>query len=70
MEKFIGLQTENTEVKAKLGAYKGLRGYYLFFQPRLENMINAIQVNRDPLIAGVKVVEIQNMTLPLIIRQK
>ncbi len=70
LEKFIGLQTENTEVKAKLGAYQGLRGYYLFFQPRLENMINSIQANRDPLIAGVKVVEIENMTLPLIIRNK
>ncbi|MBN2087151.1 hypothetical protein JW758_02285 [Candidatus Peregrinibacteria bacterium] len=66
---FIGLQKEESEIKAKLGAYTNLQGYYVFFKPKLENLITAIKANRDPLIAGVKVVEIQNMTLPLIIRQ-
>ncbi len=68
--KFIGLQQSQTEIKAKIGAYESLQGYYKFFQPKLQNLITAIKANRDPLIAGVKVVEIQNMTLPLIIRQK
>lgn len=68
--KFIGVQEAQVEVRAKLGAYKSLQDYYKFFQPRLDNLIIAIKANRDPLIAGVKVVEIQNMTLPLIIRQK
>ena len=68
--KFIGLQESQAEIRAKLGAYKSLRGYYAFFKPRLENLIIAIQANRGPLIAGVKVVEIQNMTLPLIIRER
>jgi len=68
--KFLGLQQQNVEDKAKKGAYTGLRDYYLFFQPRLENLITALQANRDALIAGVKVTEIQNMTLPLIIRQR
>lgn len=67
--KFIGVQEAQVEVRAKLGAYKGLQDYYKFFQPKLDNLITAIKANRDPLIAGVKVVEIQNMTLPLIIRQ-
>lgn len=67
---FIGLQKEQTEVKAKMGAYQGLRDYYEFFLPKLDNLIRAIKANRDPLIAGVKVVEIQNMTLPLIIRER
>jgi len=67
---FIGLQQEQSEVKAKIGAYTGLRGYYEFFIPQLENLLRAIKANRDPLIAGVKVVEIQNMTLPLIIRER
>ena len=67
---FIGLQKEQSEVRAKMGAYEGLRDYYEFFLPKLDNLIRAINANRDPLIAGVKVVEIQNMTLPLIIREK
>ncbi len=67
---FIGLQKEQTEVKAKIGAYDGLKGYYEFFIPKLNNLIRAIKANRDPLIAGVKVVEIQNMTLQLIIRER
>jgi len=68
--KFIGVQEAQVEVRAKLGAYKSLQNYYKFFQPKLENLVTAIKANRDPLIAGVKVVEIQNMTLPLIIRQR
>ncbi len=67
---FIGLQEAQVEIRAKIGAYRSLRDYYAFFQPRLENLITAIRVNRGPLIAGVKVVEIQNMTLPLIIRER
>ena len=67
---FIGLQKEQSEVRAKIGAYEGLKGYYDFFLPKLDNLIRAIKANRDPLIAGVKVVEIQNMTLPLIIREQ
>jgi hypothetical protein len=68
--KFIGVNQAQTEVKAKIGAYKGLQDYYNFFRPTLDNLITAIKANRDPLIAGVKVVEIQDMTLPLIIKQK
>lgn len=67
---FIGLQKDQTEVRAKMGAYQGLKEYYDFFLPKLDNLIRAIKANRDPLIAGVKVVEIQNMTLPLIIQEK
>ncbi len=67
---FIGLQQEQTEVKAKIGAYQGLKQYYEFFLPKLDNLVRSIKANRDPLIAGVKVVEVQNMTLPLIIREK
>jgi len=68
--KFIGVQEAQVEVRAKIGAYQGLQNYYKFFQPKLDNLLRAIKANRDPLIAGVKVVEIQNMTLPLIIKQK
>ncbi len=67
---FIGLQKQQSEVRAKIGAYEGIKGYYDFFIPKLDNLTRAIQANRDPLIAGVKVVEIQNMTLPLIIRER
>ena len=66
---FIGLDQEQTEIRAKMGAYQGLKDYYIFFQPRLDQLIREIRLNRDPLIAGVKVVEIQNMMLPLIIKQ-
>ena len=68
--RFIGLREAQVEIRAKLGGYESLKGYYEFFKPRLENLIAAIKANRDPLIAGVKVVEIQNMTLPLIIRER
>ncbi len=67
---FIGLQKDQTEVRAKRGVYQSLQEYYEFFLPKLDNLIRAIGANRDPLIAGVKVVEIQNMTLPLIIRER
>lgn len=70
LAKFIGLRESQAEIRAKLGAYKSLQDYYGFFKPRLENMLATIQANRSALIAGVKVVEIQNMTLPLIIRQR
>jgi len=69
LEKFIGLQESQVEIKAKIGAYETLKGYYEFFQPKLDNLVMAIKANRNPLIAGVKVVEIQNMTLPIIIKQ-
>jgi len=68
--KFVGLQQTQAEVRAKAGAYDSLRKYYVFFLPKLNNLITAISVNRDPLIAGVKVVEVQNMSLPLIIQQR
>lgn len=70
LAEFIGLEQEQAEVRAKIGAYQTLKDYYDFFLPRLDNLIRAINANRDPLIAGVKVVEIQNMTLPLIIRER
>lgn len=68
--RFIGLQQDQSEVRAKMGAYNSLKKYYDFFLPKLDNLLRAIKANRDPLIAGVKVVEIQNMTLPLIIRER
>jgi hypothetical protein len=70
LSKFVGLQGTQVEIRAKLGAYTSLQGYYKFFKPKLDNLIKTIQANRSALIAGVKVVEIQNMALPLIIQQK
>lgn len=70
LSQFIGLQEAQVEIRAKIGAYQSLKGYYEYFQPQLENLITTIRTNRAPLIAGVKVVEIQNMALPLIIREQ
>ena len=70
LAEFIGLQEDQVGNKAKLGSYKTLQGYYKYFKPGLENLITAIKANRSALIAGVKVTEIQNMSLPIIIRQK
>ena len=70
LAQFIGLRQEQAETKAKWGAYDSLKRYYEFFKPKIENLSRAITLNRDALIAGVKVVEIQNMALPLIIRQR
>jgi hypothetical protein len=70
LAKFVGLQQTQAEVRAKSGAYDSLRKYYVFFLPKLNNLIRSINANRDPLIAGVKVVEVQNMALPLIIQQR
>ncbi|MBI5412093.1 hypothetical protein HZA43_02850 [Candidatus Peregrinibacteria bacterium] len=67
---FIGLRQNESEVHAKLGAYSKLQSYYKFFLPRLQSLSREIRLNREALIAGVKVTEIQNMTLPLIIREK
>jgi len=68
--KFIGAEEKQVGIKAKIGAYTKLQEYYKFFMPRLETLTRTIKLNRGPLIAGVKVVEIQNMALPLIIQQK
>jgi hypothetical protein len=68
--KFVGVQSDQAEAKAKLGAYKSLQDYYKFFKPKIDNLIKSIEANRSALIAGVKVVEIQNMSLPLIIKGK
>lgn len=68
LARFVGITESQVEIRAKMGAYDTLKGYYEFFRPRLGNLITSIEFNRGPLIAGVKVVEIQNMTLPLIIR--
>ncbi|MBN1258740.1 hypothetical protein JXA05_03200 [Candidatus Peregrinibacteria bacterium] len=70
LARFTGLGESQVEVKAKLGAYQSLQNYYKFFLPKLENLSRTISANRDALIAGVKVTEIQNMSLPLIIRQR
>jgi len=67
---FVGLRKGSVEIRAKIGAYEGLRNYYKFFQPKIVNLLTTIRANRDPLIAGVKVVEVQNMSLPLIIRKR
>ncbi len=68
LAQFIGFQEQTAEIRAKMGAYVTLRDYYDILGPQLENLITAIEANRDALIAGVKVVEIENMTLPLIER--
>ncbi len=70
LAEFIGLEKAQSEVRAKMGAYRGLKDYYDNFLPLLANHIDSITKNRDPLIAGVKVVEVQNMTLPLIIQDR
>ena len=70
LAEFIGLQEDQVENKAKLGSYKTLHDYYKFFKPNIKNLITAIKANRSALIAGIKVTEIQNMSLPLIIKQK
>lgn len=67
---FIGLRETQAESRAKLGAYQSLMNYYKFFLPKLDNLIRSIELNRDALVAGVKVTEIQNMALPLIIQQR
>ena len=70
LAKFIGVREKQVDVRAKIGTYTKLQEYYKFFKPRIENLLKTIKLNRDALIAGVKVVEIQNMALPLIIKQK
>ncbi len=70
LQEFIAIGQQQTEVRAKIGAYQVIKDYYDLFIPYLDNMIASIEANRDPLIAGVKVVEIENMVLPLIIREE
>ncbi len=70
LKKFVGIKEGEVEIKAKLGAYKSLQNYYKFFKPKLDTRKKAVKANRDVLIAGVKVMEIQNMTLPLVIKKK
>jgi len=64
---FIELQKNQSETRAKIGAYQSIVEYYDYFLPRLSILIETIQANRGPLIAGVRVVEIDNMQLELII---
>ncbi|QQR84056.1 hypothetical protein IPJ72_02585 [Candidatus Peregrinibacteria bacterium] len=66
---FVSLSEGQVETRAKMGTYRTLKEYYEYFQPTLNNLILSVEVNRDALIAGVRVVEIENMQLPLIIRE-
>ncbi len=66
--RFIELRDSQNEIKAKLGLYKSLKGYYDFFNPQIANLIKEIKLNREAIIAGVRVTEIRNMQLPLIIK--
>lgn len=70
LAQFVGAAEAQVEIRAKIGAYESLKEYYEFFLPQIDTLIASIRANRDALIAGVKVVEIQNMTLPLIIREQ
>jgi hypothetical protein len=67
LREFVGVQNNQVETRAKIGAYQKVQEYYKFFLPRLERLAYEIRLNREPLIAGVKVVEIQRMQLPLIV---
>lgn len=58
LDEFIGLQQEQAEAMAKKGAYESLNGYYAYYQPILQQRIQAIAANRDALIAGVVVVDL------------
>ena len=69
LNEFIVLGQQQTEVRAKIGAYEGIKRYYDFFLPNLDRRIRAIEANRDALIAGVTVTEIEGMTLELINRE-
>ena len=69
LKAFIQLQKDQTETRAKIGAYQSIKDYYDFFLPNIDLLIRSINANRDPLIAGVRVVEIENMQLELIIEE-
>lgn len=70
LNKFTNLEEKQVNTKAKLGAYKTIQYRYSYYLPYINNLLKSIKANRDPLIAGVKVVEIQNMMLDLIIKEK
>lgn len=70
LAEFITLTQQQSEIKAKVGAYQQLQKYYTFYLPQLDNRIRTIEANREPLIAGVRVVEVENMALPLIVEEE
>ncbi len=70
LDEFIAVQGTSAEIQAKLGTYQHLSSQYAYYQPRLETHLRAIRANRDALIAGVKVVEIEGMTLPLVLPER
>ncbi len=65
---FINLSQKNTITKSYLNALKKIQEHHNLFHPKLIKRIKAIKANKEPLIKGIKVVEIEDIDLGLIIK--
>lgn len=67
-EKFIVSSQNNIEVRAYLGAMQKIQEFYTQLIDRAELLIIAIEKNRDALVEGITVTEIENIDLGIIKR--
>jgi len=68
LDAFQEITTQKTIVKSELAARKAIAEKYATALPYIDKKIEALEVNRDPYVKGVKVVEFQQVDLDLVIQ--
>lgn len=68
LKQFIEVSQKQVALKARIAALTKLQAYYVTALMRLDKRLEAIDKNRDPLIQGIRVVDVPGSDLDLIIR--
>lgn len=68
LKQFIEVSQKQVALKARIAALTKLQAYYVTALARLDKRLEAIDKNRDPLIQGIRVVDVPGSDLDLIIR--
>jgi hypothetical protein len=70
LKQFIEVSQKQVALKARVAALSKLQAYYVTALARLDKRLEAIDKNRDPLIQGIRVVDVPGSDLDLIIREQ
>lgn len=70
LKQFIEVSQKQVALKARIAALSKLQAYYVTALARLDKRLEAIDKNRDPLIQGIRVVDVPGSDLDLIIREQ
>ncbi len=70
LESFVDLSQRQTEAKSRFKALNEIRTRFVTPFRALENRVKAIDLNKEALIKGIKVVEVGGESLDLVIKEK